>query len=203
MDEQQQKLISLVEAYRDRECDSLFAQARYTSKELIHNAYREARQRFQNAVERERPRAVLRIRRADAELHTKKRAVEQRNAQALLRQGWTLLARGLQERWQDDQSRHAWVTLCATTAMGSLPMKHWTVTHPSDCDAETLSYFKDLITARSADIVIDLQENADISAGLIVDSGARRLDMSMNGLLKDKTLIEARMLALLNRSEDT
>lgn len=201
MQQQEQELISLIESYRDRECDSLIAQAQHKRKELVHNAHHEARERLHKAVERERPRALLRIRTAEAELHTKKRAVKQRNAQALIREGWKLLTEGLQQRWTDDNSRRAWIDLCVTAALDNLPAKHWTVSHPSDCDMETLDYFKDLVTEQSAEIVIEMQKDANVTAGLVIDSGASRLDMSLNGLLKDRASLEARMLALFSRSE--
>jgi len=200
--EHEQKLIALVESYRDRECREQLEQARSTKQKMIRIAFQKARQHLHQAVERERARAVSHIRSAEAELHTKRRAVEQRVAQSFLKGGWLLLREGLLKRWQDNESRLTWIGQCAVEAMERLPMDHWTVKHPVDCTQEELTHFSNLVTKESGDIVIELLVDHEIEAGLVVGTSNTYLDMSLEGLLKDSESIEARMLALLNRSSE-
>ena len=196
--EQERELIALVEGYRQRTCTEFITQAHNTRKELIHNTYREARERLHQAVERERSRANLRLRTAIAELHTKRRAVEQRYAQALLQASWNLLADGLRKRWLNMEGRRAWIYRCALTAIQNLPATEWTVKHPLDCDSASLDYLQAQIAKESSAITLILQATGDIEAGLIIISGDTHLDISLQGLLRDKKAVEARILALMN-----
>ena len=196
--EQERKLIALVEEYRDRECNQLFEQARKTKQDMILAVYRDARQHLHHAVERERARAISRIRTAEAELHTKRRAVEQRFAESFLKEGWQLLEQALLKQWQDHKARLVWIERGVTEALERLPVNHWTVQHPNDCTPEELKYISNLITAGSVDAVVNLQAVADIKAGLIIGTANTHLDMSIEGLLRDKQSLEARLLALLN-----
>jgi len=102
VEEQERKLITLVEEYRDRECSQLLDQANNTRQEMIRTAYRDARQHLHQAVERERARAISHIRSAEAELHTRRRAVEQREAESFLKQGWQILEQALMKQWHED-----------------------------------------------------------------------------------------------------
>jgi len=199
--EQERKLIALVEQYRNRECTKQFEQAHKTRQEMIRTAYRDARQHLHQAVERERAHAISQVRSAEAELHTKRRAVEQRLAESSLKEGWQLLGQGLLKQWQDSEGRLAWIERCAKEALKRLPRDHWTVQHPTDCTPKELTHFSDLITRESTDTVIDLQAVPAIKAGLVIGTSNTWLDMSLHGLLKDKKSVEARMLALFNRSE--
>jgi hypothetical protein len=200
--EHEQKLIALVEEYRDRECSELLEQARKTKQEMIRTAYRDARQHLHQAVERERAHAISRVRSAEAELHTKRRAVEQRVAESFLKEGWLLLRERLLKRWQGSESRLTWIDRCAVEAMKRLPLGQWVVQHPVDCRPEELAYFSNQITKRSEDIVIDMRVASEIEAGLVIGTSNTYLDMSLEGLFKDSESIEARMLALLNRSKE-
>ena len=200
--EHEQKLIALVEKYRDRECNEQLEQAHNTEQEMIRTAYRDARQHLHQAVERERARAISHVRSAEAELHTKRRAVEQRIAKSFLNEGWLLLREGLLKQWQDSEGRLTWIGRCAAEAMKRLPLDHWTVQHPADCLPEELTHFSKLIAKESENTVIDMQATPEIKAGLLIGASNTYLDMSLEGLLRDSGSVEARMLALLNRSKE-
>ena len=200
--EHEQKLIALVEGYRDRECNEQFEQAHNTKQEMIRIAYRDARQHLHQAVERERARAISHVRSAEAELHTKRRAVEQRVAKSFLKEGWLLLRERLLKQWQDSEGRLTWIGRCAIEALKRLPTDHWTVQHPANCMPEELTHFSNLIAKELEGTVIDMLVTPEIEAGLLIGTNNTYLDMSLEGLLKDSRSVEARMLALLNRSEE-
>jgi len=198
VEEQERKLITLVEEYRDRECSQLLDQANNTRQEMIRTAYRDARQHLHQAVERERARAISHIRSTEAELHTRRRAVEQREAESFLKQGWQILEQALMKQWSESEDRLGWLERCAEEALKRLPKGHWTVQHPEDCTPQELTHFSDLVTRGPADTTMDMQVVPAIKAGLVIGSSNARLDMSLEGLLKDTKSVEARMLALLN-----
>jgi hypothetical protein len=199
--EQEKNLIALIEAYRDRECKEQLDAADIKRQEMIQAAYADARVHLHQAVERERARAVSRIRSAEAELHTKRRAIEQHIARSFLKEGWQLLRNSLMQRWQDRQGRLNWIKRCASEALERLPLGRWTAHYPATCQPDEVSPFNDLIAQASKDTVIEMLADDKIKAGMIIVASDTYLDMSLEGLLRDEKSLEARMLALRNRGK--
>ena len=125
--------MALVQENQQRECRKLLDEAREKHRQLVKAARHDAREHVRETVERERARATSLIRSAEAELHTKRRAKEQRVADSALAEGWALLEQSLRRRWQDPEGRHAWIGRCAREAFLWLPSGHWKVEHPGDC----------------------------------------------------------------------
>jgi len=109
-----------------------------------------------------------------------------------------ILEQALMKQWSESEDRLGWLERCAEEALKRLPKGHWTVQHPEDCTPQELTHFSDLVTRGPADTTMDMQVVPAIKAGLVIGSSNARLDMSLEGLLKDTKSVEARMLALLN-----
>ncbi len=117
-------------------------------------------------------------------------------ARETLRQAQPLLQLGLRQRWQDADGRRAWVARCVRQALGSLPAGAWILRHaPGWPPPEQQAVREEL--GRALGVEPQLRSDADIEAGLIIDSGGACLDGSLRGLLADRQRLEARLLALL------
>ncbi len=198
-EEQEKKLMALIEEYRDRECNELIENAHSKCQEMIKAAHQDARGRVHQAVERERANAISRIRSAEAELHTKRRAMEQRLAEAVLTESWHLLEQGLKKRWGETDGRRAWIKRCAQEALLRLPRGRWEVKHPLDCRPDDLMLFRDMIAKESPDTRVEMSTVGEIEAGLMIGVNRTFLDMSLTGIIKDRVSLEGRILALLHK----
>lgn len=199
--DRKRELIRLVQEYSEQECENLIEEARSRSDSMIRAAHGNARQHLHEAVERERARAVSRIRSAEAELHTRRRSVEQRVAESLLREGWNLLGEQLERRWNTPHGRQQWIMRCAREALDQLPVGKWTIQHPADCNRTDLDPFFTLVEKQAPKVSLEFMIESKIVAGLIIGTANTYLDMSLEGLLADRRSIEARLLALLSRSK--
>jgi len=198
-EEQEQKLMALIEEYQDLECSELIEKARNKYREMIKAAHQDARGHVHRAVERERATAISRIRSAEAELHTKRRAMEQRFAESILTEGWSLLEQKLKKRWGESDGRRAWIKRCAQEALLRLPRGQWIVKHPLDCNPDELMLFSDMIAKESPDITVEMSAVGEIEAGLVIGANRTFLDMSQTGICMDRVSVEGRMLALLHK----
>ena len=197
--EQENMLIRLVEENTQRECSNLLEEAGRRRKKMIRRAYKQARKHLHQAVKRERTRAISQIRSAEAELHTKRRALEQRKAESLLKESWPLLRTSLSKQWHTEQGRAGWISKCAREALKQIPAQQWIVQHPAECRESELAPFKTILKKESPHTIIETRPASDIEAGLIINAKNTFLDMSLEGLLKDRESIEGRLLALLYR----
>jgi vacuolar-type H+-ATPase subunit H len=199
LEQQKQDLIALVDEYRERECQAVLDKAREKQREMISNAYRDARRLVHKVAKRERSRASIQVRGVEAELHTKVRALQQRVARSLLQEGWMLLKASLLSNWHNGETRLSWIKKCADEACARLNSGQWRVVHPVDTPAEELDQFVSWVHEELPDAQLTLQVGDDVKAGLIIHSQGIMLDMSIDGLLKDRTAIEGRMLALMRK----
>jgi len=199
IEQQKQALIALVKEYRERECQDLLGKAHVKSLEMIDKAYKDVRSLVHKVAERERSRASVQIRGVEAELHTKVRALQQRVAESLLEEGWVLLNASLLSSWHNAESRLLWIKKCAHEACVRLNSGQWQVLHPVDTSPEELDQFVTWVSGEMPDVQVAVQVNEDIKAGLIINSQGIILDMSIDGLLMDRTAIEGRMLALMRK----
>ena len=200
LDRQEQRLIELVEQYRERECQSLLDKARAQVDGMIEEAHRNARERVHGTVESERARARERIRRAEAELNTRRRAHAQRAAARLLEEGRELLRERLAASWADRTTRHDWIQAALAEALRRLPPTPWRVQHPPQWDpADAEAVYQTLRPEIREQL--SLETDADLSAGLRIRSGHAVLDVSLEGLLADRGMIESRLLALMERGD--
>ena len=200
--DQEAKLIALVDEYKDQECRKLMDNAQSYCRELLETEYQNAKRQVHQAVQSERERAISLIRSAEAELHTRQRANNQRIAQSLLKVGWGHLEKALTNKWQQPDGRRAWITKCAKEALIRLPAADcWVIKHPHDTHPEDLALFKNLISEKFPNTQCDMT-GSDIKAGLVMSAGKTFLDMSLAGLLRDRLNIEGRMLALLHKESE-
>ena len=196
LEEQEQGLVKLVEASRDSECRALLDAARQEAARLIARTYEEGRARLHQRVIAERAGARERIRAARAERDTRERAGRERASARLLAAAWPRLETALVAHWQDTGGRATWVRVVLGQARRRLPRGLWTLRHALGWpEAERQALGSELAGELGAEprFVAD----GSLAAGLAIAAEGAVLDGSLEGLLKDRARIEARLLALL------
>ena len=197
LDERERGLLKLVEDYRDTECRNLLDKARSEAAELMGRAYRKERARLHERVVAERTGARARINAARAERDTRERAGGERANARLLAAAWPRMRRVLMDRWQDPAGRRAWVDAVLAQANQLIPAGVWILHHaPAGPASEWQALARQLTTSLEAEP--RLVADGALIAGITVEYTGAVLDGSLEGLLKDRTRIESRLLALLS-----
>jgi hypothetical protein len=194
IDEREQGLLKLVADYREQECRRILGEAEARARTLRRQAFARQRVALHQRIIAERSRAQSLIQAAEAERATRvRRRSEQRDA-ALMSAAWPLLRQALQDRWDAPDSRQRWVALAFSEAQHRLPHGGWVVRHPRSWpEAERAA------TARQLEAEGEpprFRGDDDIAAGVIITAGGAELDMSLDGLLRDRARLEARIIAL-------
>lgn len=196
LEERERGLLELVEAYRERECHALMEAARREAAELIGRTYQQERARLHQRVLAERAGARERIQAARAERDTRKRASGERASARILAGAWPRIEAALRGRWRDPAGRRTWVQGVLAQAGHLLPKGVWTLRHAPDWPE---TEWQAQGTALAAELGSEPRFIADgsVSAGLAIEGAGALLDGTLEGLLKDRTRVEARLLALL------
>lgn len=202
LEERERGLLKLVEEYRDSECRSLIEAAHTEAADLVRQAYRRERARLHERVVAERAGARSRINAARAERDTRERAGGERADARLLAAAWPRLRETLMERWRDPSQRRDWVASVLAQAARVLPPGTWTLRHAPDGPASDWQALARELTA-TLEVEPRLVADGALTAGITVDCGGAILDGSLEGLLKDRTRIESRLLALLSSGAQT
>lgn len=195
IEERERALLKLVEEERDKACRRLLAEADERAGALLRDAYRRERAALHERIVAERSRAEGILRAAAAERATAERRRGEQADARLLAAAWPGLRAQLAERWSDPDQRRDWVASTLEQALARLPHSGWTIRHAGGWpQAERAAAQARLAQAGVA--APALRADADLTAGLIVAAGGAVLDMSLEGLLRDRARIEARLLAL-------
>jgi len=196
LDEREAGLIALINAYRDDTCRTLLDAARAQASAVLGRTYRAERHRLHARIVAERADARARIHAARAEHDTRARTGGERAATRLLTSAWPRLRQRLAARWAAPDTRREWAVSALDQARRVLPDGLWTIRHaPGWSAAEWQPLAADLAAERTTEprFIAD----GALAAGLTITSGGALLDASLEGLLKDRARLEARLLALL------
>ena len=199
IDEREQGLLKLVADYREQECRRILGEAEARASALRQQAFARQRVELHQRIVAERSRAQSLIQAAEAERATRaRRRSEQRDA-VLVKAAWPLLREALQGRWEAPDSRQRWVTLAFAEAQRRLPTGGWQVRHAASWPEADRAATARQLEARGEPA--RFCADADIAAGVIIVAGGAELDMSLDGLLRDRSRLEARIIALSKQAE--
>lgn len=197
LDAQLQSLLELLERHRETRCRAIREQAEEKRRELLAQAHGEARQRMHRAIAAERQRTEAELTAARAQLQTRARQRQYRIALSLLETGWEQIRQAVRERWHDPQARGQWVRALVDEALVVLPRSRWRIEHPTDWDPAELS--EEMARVREGcGSEPELAARTDLQAGLRFCTDGACLDGSADGLLADRTGVEAQLLAELH-----
>jgi vacuolar-type H+-ATPase subunit H len=198
---QAERLLEVIETHRSQGCGEVLGQAREEARRLVRQAFREAHQRLHEGVQEQRVRSQEAVNDALARLQTRRRAWEQETLRRLLDLGWQEVRHALERRWQDSAARRLWCTGLLDQARHALfTTGHpWRVHHPTDwaeADRESLCI---ACSAYGGPTPL-FAEDRTIAAGLRIEADGAVLDGTLEGLLYDRTAVEAMILAELEET---
>jgi hypothetical protein len=190
------EMLKLVEEQELGRCREAMTRAHAQAQVMRRDAQRAARARMHahvQALKQERRRALAL---ASAELDTAHRQYRNRCDYALIEAGLKQLDTALADRWQDTVARQQWVEGVVRNALACLPRERWEISYPPGWP-ESAQRELDARLARELGAAPVFRAEPGIRAGLRVRAGTALLDGTLEGLLADRTPIEALMLAEL------
>lgn len=189
-----QHLLAVVERYRDEKCVALLEQADQQARQLVRQAYREARSRGQRGIADVRLHYRDKIAAAQARRQTRIRQRRQRDNSLLLAGLWEPLRAAILSRWQQPEARRQWIEELVRKAEASLRERDWVIEHPVEWPQQE----QDALRSRLGELSLSFTPRTDMAAGLRICAGGACVDGSVEGLLRDRTRIESLLLARLN-----
>jgi hypothetical protein len=200
LEERKAALLKLVEDYREEECRRILDAAREEAGRMIAETYRRERAYLHERIVAERSRAQARIQAARAERATRERWAGERISTGLLASAWPRLRSRLAARWQEPEGRRAWTERYLAEALQLLPKGRWQIRHAAGWGE---SERRDLAERLSEHLgrAPRFETDGRLDAGLVIEWEGAVLDASLEGLMLDRGRLEARLLALLMRSD--
>jgi len=201
VDRQVESMVRLLRRYEAAEIDKVLDRGYATARERLRGARREARQRVREAFEElrgETDAAITRVRAGD---QARARRRELDKAALVLAGGKDCLDEALRTRWQQADSREAWVSSLLEQAAAVLSPGPWRVEHAPGWPGEEREAF----AARAAEAAGEpprCTERDDIAAGLRIGIDGASLDATLQGLLDRGSELEAQLLAEYYRLRD-
>ena len=202
VDAQLQHLLDVVEREREKRCHGMIEAAEQQAGEIVRQAYRDARTRAHQDLEELREQIRQRIASAEAQEQTRLRHLRQQADQAFLDAAWQPLQQALLKHWQHGEHRTQWISHLVDTAASMLMDRHWLIEHPPDWPADEGNALQDKLR-REIDCIPRLEPQAGITAGLRISAGGACVDASIEGLLRQRTRIEALLLAEIGKQHAT
>lgn len=200
LEDRKMALLRLVDEYRDKECRQILDAARAEAAERVARAYRKERAHLHERVVSERGRADVRIQAARAERATRERRSSERAHTELLETAWPHLRARLLARWLESAGRRAWTRRYLLQALELLPQGPWHLRHAAHwSEPERREATRDLDSGLAVPPEFEIDDS--MQAGLIVECEGAVLDASLDGLMRDRARLEARLLALLEMED--
>jgi len=189
----QQHLLAVVERYREEKCAELLERANEQARQLLSQAWREARMRGQRGIADVRQQYRHKIAAAQARQQTRMRQQRQHDNSVLLAGLWEPLRAAILSRWQQPETRRDWIDALVRKAAASLLDSTWTIEHPGDWPQAEQSD----LHSRLREVSVSFAPQVAMAAGLRICAGGACVDGSVDGLLKDRAYIESLLLARL------
>lgn len=187
-----QALLDLVEADRAHQNAQILDTARSQAAALRVQTQAQARERLRQAFAEQRRLLQERITAAQARLATQRRLHEQQRSAALLQRAGQQLPGELLTRWRQPAMRAAWVAQAMAAARMHLPAGGWRILHAPDWPTA-----EQQALAVETGVAPQFEADARITAGLKIVADGNVIDGTLDGLLADRSSLDARLLRLL------
>ena len=194
-DAQLRYLLGIVDRHREDRCNELLQDARASAHQAIKQAFSEVRSRMHQEVLDLREHRRQQIASAEAHQKTKIRQQRQHIDQELLAALWQPLHEALLRRWQQAEPRRTWIRELIKQAAATLVSKSWTIEHSADWPVQERTALEAQLSQDITDLVVSFSVLESIQAGLRISAGGASVDGTLEGLLRERSLIEASLLA--------
>lgn len=197
LDSRIQHLLDVVERNRAARCAAIIEEAETQARQIVRQAYGEARRHLHRKVLSIREESAQKLGRADAKRQTRARLQRHNADRALIARAWEPLNVQLLARWRRADTRAQWIDLIIKQAGEALLEAPWCVEHPADLpDAERRAITERILALSGTPP--ELRVETGISAGVRICAGPACVDGTRRGLLRARARIEGLMLATLN-----
>jgi len=187
-------LLGIVVENREKRCEELRESAYQEAREIIKQAHARSRARLRRHIDALREKYRVRVSSAHAHNQTLLRQQHQKTDRAILDIAWPLLREAMLALWKDPDSRRKWLNAAMASATARLREHDSRIEHPLIMSEEELTWIKQHFhqnTGKNPDLV----GCDNLEAGIRIISDGTVIDASLEGLLKQKTSIEATMIA--------
>lgn len=196
-DERTRAFLDLIRTSRDERIAAIELTANREAGAILREARREARQRVHDTVAECRSRQQRALSRARASLDSLSRREAQRAHVEALRIGGAAVADALMRKWNDAESRRAWLDGLVAQAKSTLPLGRWVVEHPADLSPLEREALSANIASHCASTP-ELRPDPAATAGLRIRAASAVLDGTPRGLLQRRGDVDGRLLAELD-----
>ena len=135
---------------------------------------------------------------AEARIQTRKRLARQQSDEEMLQTSWKLLKESLERQWQQAGARKQWIDNLIERALATLVSPHWRIEYPVDWAEAERTALQGRLQGQLGHAP-ELEVAADISAGLRLCTGGTCVDGTTDGLMHERTRIEALLLAAIHK----
>ncbi len=111
---------------------------------------------------------------------------------------WPLLREAILALWNNPVSRHQWLDTAVASASAGLREHVWVIEHPLNLGHEDIKRIKQMFNHAHGKRP-ELSACDDIEAGIRIIAKGTVIDATLEGLLQQKTVIEARMIARIKQ----
>jgi len=194
-DAQLKHLLEVVEQHRQGRCNELLQDAQSEARQHVKQAFGEARGRMHQEVLDLRERYRQQLTAVKAQQQTRIRKQQQQTDQALLATLWQPLHEALLRRWQQPDTRRIWIQQLVRQATATLVSTDWEIEHPVSWPEQERTVLESQLNKKDSNLVVSFSACESFQTGLRINTEGACIDGTMEGLLRDKSRIEARLLA--------
>ncbi|MDH5640287.1 MAG: hypothetical protein OEY28_03260 [Nitrospira sp.] len=191
---QVQRLLDVVTHYENQQREHLLRQAREQARDIVRKAFADSRHQLVEENARNRARVQQARAREQARQQTALKQRQHARDREFLQRAWEQLKQTLLQRWQTPEARSAWIGQVLNYAARALPTSQWHIELAagySEADLQQIARQVQAVTAQEP----VLQDSQTAGAGLSVATMDALVDGTIDGLLRDRADIEARLLA--------
>jgi hypothetical protein len=194
-------LLGVVVVNREKRCAEVRENAAGEVRSIIHQAYQRSRARMNRHIAALREQYRLRASAALARNQTRMRQQQQKRDREVLDTAWPKLRESMLALWEDPESRRAWLDAAVASAKDTLLEHDWHIEHPVVFDTEEHKWLKHAATVGKQK-GYKLTAAEDIEAGIRISARGTVIDTTLDGLLKQRLLIGAELLARIKQGAD-
>ena len=187
-------LLGVVVESREKRCQQVRDDAYQQAKEITKLAHTKGRTRMHHHIVALREKYRLRVSSANARNQTLLRQQHHKEERAILDVAWPQLREAMLTLWKHPDSRRNWLEAAIASASSRLKLQGWHIEHPQDLSEADIKWIEHThIHGKGG--AARLVASDDIDAGIRIVLNGTVIDATLEGLLKQKTAIEATMLA--------
>lgn len=187
-------LLGIVVENREKRCTEVRNNAWQQAREIIRQAHTKSRARMHRHINALRDKQRQRVSSAIARNQTLLRQQHQKADRAIIDMAWPMLREAMQALWNVTASRQNWLDAVMASAADRLLQPDIRIEHSLNMSEQELSRIKQQ-WFKSNGNEPDLLGCEDIDAGIRIIAQGTVIDATLDGLLKQRTSIEALLMA--------